>query len=483
MYKLVMIDDEDAVLYNLSNSFEWEKIGFSVAGLFNNVFDFFEYLKCNHVDVVLTDINMPDMDGIELAVKMRDLYPDVLVILISGYKYFEYAQKAISAGVFSYLLKPLNYGKVLDEFARVRNELIRREALVMDKRSETGDEQDLCQNVSDYMHGYTEIHGIGEFIGHPAAVMDITIDEFDKFLHDSWKYGTERLYNAVGRMMKADGIFFVPMDRMFGKMSYIAITKTLNKTEFESKLKCLEKQISTDCLDLLELIAILRTDRIYSTLAHLRENETRISYIKSTICWIFDLAESGNGNDALKILNTVITTLDEELQCDFEEEIKKVIEMRISAENIKNYDIYPTHIIQQDNKKQVGIYLYEMVRNVCRYYSDNSEDDEKGIFKNVIAYIDEHYMEKLSLDEVADSVFMSKYHFCRVFKRIMKINFVDYLNKVRIEKAQKLLAETDMKINEIYSAVGYSGLKYFHKKFKQITGLTPQGYRKLSLKK
>ena len=104
-------------------------------------------------------------------------------------------------------------------------------------------------------------------------------------------------------MMKADGIFFVPMDRMFGKMSYIAITKTLNKTEFESKLKCLEKQISTDCLDLLELIAILRTDRIYSTLAHLRENETRISYIKSTICWIFDLAESGNGNDALKILN------------------------------------------------------------------------------------------------------------------------------------------------------------------------------------
>ena len=77
--------------------------------------------------------------------------------------------------------------------------------------------------------------------------------------------------------------------------------------------------------------------------------------------------------------------------------------MRISAENIKNYDIYPSHVIQQDNKKQVGIYLYEMVKNVCRYYSDNTEDDEKGIFKNVIAYIDEHYMEKLSLDEVADS--------------------------------------------------------------------------------
>ena len=92
MYKLAMIDDEDTVLYNISQSFDWEAMGFSIVGMFNCAADFLEYKNSNPVDVVLTDINMPDMNGLELCQILKKENPNILVLLLSGYKFFEYAQ-------------------------------------------------------------------------------------------------------------------------------------------------------------------------------------------------------------------------------------------------------------------------------------------------------------------------------------------------------------------------------------------------------
>jgi len=106
-----------------------------------------------------------------------------------------------------------------------------------------------------------------------------------------------------------------------------------------------------------------------------------------------------------------------------------------------------------------------------------SNVDDDDIIEKIVSYIDKYYMNKLSLLEVASSVYMSKYHFCRYFKSRIGMNFIDYLNKIRIEQAIRLLHEPNQKINEICSMVGYSNYKYFFKLFKAQTGMTPREYR------
>lgn len=490
MYKLAMIDDEDTVLYNISKSFDWEKMGFSIAGLFNCTADFFEYLKTDTVDVVLTDINMPDTDGIELCEILKREHPNILVMLLSGYKYFEYAQRAISAGVFSYLLKPINHQMVTEEFERVRTELKKRDALGIYSKKDREQNPVLHKKIYDYLTKKQPQIENSEIFENPAAMVYVTIDEFENFLQNSWKYGVERLYDALERMMESDEILFVPMSRIFGKLSYIAVSKNTDAEKFLNDLNLFGRELCANCLDLLELVVVFENDRIYRGLSSLKDDETRLSYLKSNARWVFELAESGNGNDATKIFHVVTATVDEKSLCDFAVELHKLIMLEITAENIKTYEIYPKTFLplcaesaanlSEKAATKLAVLLPETVKKLCRYFAENTVNSENDVLKGAIRYIDEHYMEKISLSEVASSVYLSEYHFCRIFKRTVGTNFVDYLNKIRIEKAQTLLVKSDMKINEIYSAVGYSGLKYFHKKFKEITGMTPQEYRKAS---
>jgi YesN/AraC family two-component response regulator len=128
MYKLAMIDDEDVALLNLSRSFDWEAMGFRLAGLFSSGEEFLEFLRNEPVDIILSDIKMPKMDGIEMVRAAREICPDALVALLSGYRDFEYARRAISSGVFSYILKPVKYSAITEEFAKIRAELDRRRA-------------------------------------------------------------------------------------------------------------------------------------------------------------------------------------------------------------------------------------------------------------------------------------------------------------------------------------------------------------------
>jgi two-component system response regulator YesN len=107
------------------------------------------------------------------------------------------------------------------------------------------------------------------------------------------------------------------------------------------------------------------------------------------------------------------------------------------------------------------------------------EDDYEGNFivNRAMSYINEHYAEKLTLQQLADYLYISTWHLCRVFKKCTNMNFVDILNKIRIEHAKRYLKETNLKIYEISRNVGYSDIAYFSKVFRAMTGMSPKQYR------
>lgn len=123
MYKVILVDDEKASLDMLEQSFKWEEYGFRVIGAFTTVESALKCVKESGADVVFTDIEMPDMNGLELAAEVRRIYPSAKVVIISAYDKFSYAQKAIRIGVCEYILKPITGESAEDLLLKIKTQL------------------------------------------------------------------------------------------------------------------------------------------------------------------------------------------------------------------------------------------------------------------------------------------------------------------------------------------------------------------------
>ena len=112
MYPLIIVDDEEITRIAISGYIQKKHPAFQVAGIFSNGADALRFLQEHPVNVVITDIRMPRMDGLELVAHIHENHPGIFVIIISGYSEFEYARKAIRYGVVNYLLKPLDFAEL-----------------------------------------------------------------------------------------------------------------------------------------------------------------------------------------------------------------------------------------------------------------------------------------------------------------------------------------------------------------------------------
>ncbi|WP_391204386.1 response regulator [Psychrobacillus sp. L4] len=123
MYKLLIADDEYEIRNGLSSYFPWEDIGFKIIGQAANGVEVLEFICDHSVDVILSDIRMPEMSGIDVAKKLFEQNSPIIVVFLSGYKDFNYAQQAINFGVKSYISKPTKYSELSTIFSRIKEEL------------------------------------------------------------------------------------------------------------------------------------------------------------------------------------------------------------------------------------------------------------------------------------------------------------------------------------------------------------------------
>lgn len=123
MYRLILVEDDYQIRMGLTNFFPWNSIGFQLLQSFENGQKAWDYLQIHKVDVVLTDIKMPVMSGLELAGALKEISPDTLVVFLSAYRSFEYAREALDYGVRNYIVKSTRYDDLIEIFTNLREEL------------------------------------------------------------------------------------------------------------------------------------------------------------------------------------------------------------------------------------------------------------------------------------------------------------------------------------------------------------------------
>ncbi len=236
MYNIVVVDDERIVREGMTSYFLDGESGFTVIKSFGDGEEAFEYLKenINEVDVVLTDITMPKMSGLELVKKLYEEKADIQTILLTGYKEFEYAQTAVKYGVYRYLLKPVKFNELDEVFSELREKLDEKTRKIFSNDLQDKKQILINQFLIELYSGYFDDEKImldrikqlridESFLKKPCVIADISRDVEKAFEDDKWKYDEERFDIAIFNAVRCENVEYYTLNSDKNFLKIIAV--------------------------------------------------------------------------------------------------------------------------------------------------------------------------------------------------------------------------------------------------------------------
>lgn len=289
MYNLILIDDEILTLNMLKNYINWSDYDFNLVGCFSSALAALEYVKKNPVHAVITDINIPDMDGLELITKLKESFPNIAVGFISAHRKFDYALTAANMDCCGYILKPIlrkdlcTLCEKLNKYAEESNRISSVSSVQsMNKDNftfESFEMQFKCQQIlSDILYGVLidefEIDKNFQSIGIDircecySCIMEITIPDFNNYATNIWKHSSILLYNAIGNLSSynATGIHTLPIAYYKDKFLIIMIAKNGFNHIFREKSVQITAMIVQNLRNILQLNVDISSSDVFDNL-------------------------------------------------------------------------------------------------------------------------------------------------------------------------------------------------------------------------
>jgi len=479
LYKLIIVDDEKRARDIVAKYIEQHNLGFEVAGCFSNGYEALTFLQSHKVDVVITDIKMPVMSGLELTKNIYKAMPGCNVIIISAYSEFEYAKKAIEYNVLNYIVKPINVKELIKTLEVLKNRLdemhirednyletitILREQFFTDIAMGGMNENDIPKRFEmlEFPFPLEELAGV---------FLSIKIIGLNDYMETRWKYGKERfgtaLLNILKKRYNIQDIYNISQND--NSFVFIIINKD-NLEVSQSISDCIE-----DIKNILKIDIIIEENYSFRNICEISNTAFGLQNEKEKIKLLVSYIKSSDLNSAKTLLTNLVSS-----KLDNKKEIEDfLLKLSIVFQNagIMNRQPRLGNIDYSNHSELVNI-LVDKIMSSLHLDSYNGED---GIIQKAKKYIMENYNRDITRDEVAEYVYLNSAYFSRYFKQQTGENFYDYVVSVRMKNAVKLLLESE-KIGEIVEKVGYRSRKHFLKVFKEYTGYTPMEYRKHVLK-
>ncbi len=527
--KLLIVDDEAEIREGILRSLPWEEHGIIIAGLAANGREGLRMVNETEPDLMLLDIRMPVMNGLEVLKKLKEQGSSLKVIILSGYDDFNYCQQALRYGVSDYLLKPCRPKEILDGLIKLKNQIaieeeqshqwdfllqkfqenlpILRENLLMnlvqDKPTDDGTAEIRWnlyqmevtpQNIGlalvriDQQHKLTSL-SINEFelikhslyrqveaVTKKPPVLKIAINYFQDILLILWNADEEPPELFARRMEQLRQTIATDMP----------ITVTIGLGEPAPGLSQLHTAF-TSAVEALEHGFWEGSNRIINYHDVIDETLTPKPAIEQEENLIVHCIRTNDQEQLESALNSLFTNLSIPGK-NSKDYIHKMVTALICSvyhvcleRGINTDNIFGSNLAILDELPRIET-LQELHERIMLCFKKIIEMHplQKNQWKMVtqaVNYIEEHYAEDLNLESVAKVVFVSPGYLSTSFKQVLQKNFVDYITEVRVGKAKELLRDFHLKIYEIAVQIGYKDEKYFSQIFKKITGMAPNQYR------
>lgn len=222
MYKLIIVDDEKKILDGVAEIFPWNNIGFEVVGKYTRAKEALKYLEHEQVDVVMTDICMPDINGLELAKELKK-YPDTLIVVFSSYSDYQYMREALKLEVTDYLLKPMNYGELSACFEKIKSILDEKYPVVTENKTS------YYEKIIRKVDAYLEEHFQEGSLTSAAELVGISPNYLSKIYKENKGIGFAESLNKV-RMEKAGEMLMDPSYKGYEIAYYVGYDSPKNFT-------------------------------------------------------------------------------------------------------------------------------------------------------------------------------------------------------------------------------------------------------------
>lgn len=520
MINILIVDDEPFIRQGLKILIDWNSYGYSIVGEASNGKEAIKFLENNKVDLIISDIKMPEMDGLALIKSIFEKgIRDIKTIMLSGYYEFEYAKTAIKYGVKDYILKPVEREELISTLISIKKEYMQerenyyiqkvKDKVVYDRYLNRIILKKYNDSDLDYVNGrlkykeyfrYIDIEvNSNELIGENSICIKSAYDTLLEWLGDNY-------YNVILDVIKEDeqnGIGFIYSNILSEELNLcerqylLELQKVLNRSnEYQCNLFIGKK--------------VLRLDEIGESYESTFMTKLLKCNSNAQSIWFYDdiKAEKGVDYNLIKsIADKLVKAIEDEDIYNIENGINSFYGcFNNSTENITIARIYINYFLCSlialikeidSNIGQAEIIEYidsnlfneilkggnaSKLKEFCIRASKYIKILRQNSMNDILAAIDkeicENYMENLTLKYLSEKYYLNAAYLGQLFKKNYNKSFKDYLNEYRIEKAASMLKRNNDKIYKIAEKVGYNNTDYFVSKFVQLKGTTPLQYRR-----
>jgi len=530
MYHLLIVDDETSVVDSLALTIPWEDLGIEEVYRAYSAQEALDIATTKSIDIMITDIRMPEMDGLELIERIRSFAHKVRCIILSGHDEFEYAKKAMAYQALNYLLKPVDIAELMDSvksaiqqiekeweeissFQRIkqtlntnlpllRNQLLND--LLKNKNIRSSVIEERCamlgvpfQTENPYMMMVVRMEE--DFSGydlHSLSLLEFAItniaEEVFQELFDLWHCVTEQGYlvflikNKNQDALKLSDSFAVKLQNHVQKYLKGSLSICLSPIEafpyglpdnYSASINAINRNVGS------HKSFFLTIDQHYE--------HRKVSLVKKLNAppALSTLLEAGNWDEAIAKIDGFLFADDQSDELTQAELYVTLLYLSSSfALGIaSNEVIMDDHISEESDllfrkrghlsRQRLYDWACKMIDNLKAKTSSRMESSHQQIAAKIRNFIDEHLAEGISLQTVADHVGLHPVYLSKLYKTVMNETIGDYIYRIRMERAVQLLRNTNLKVTEISSQLGFLAAPHFIKIFKENFGKTPQGFR------
>lgn len=513
MIQMIIIDDEMIIRESLSRFIDWESIGVTVCDTADNGISAMASIVNHKPEIILTDIRMPGLDGLELIRLLREQNLSSEVIFISAYSHFEYARQAIQLGAFDYIIKPINEEELLNTVNRCKTKILekREKQSIVSAFTENKKERQQ-QLLSGYLSANRPLSAEEwEFMTGSSEALCVSAIAAGLWDESDAPFSAALLSDILSGEVKDRFAVFSPYP------GFCLILFFSDKEEPWSLYHHIQETLSSELFKKENLL-------ITCSLPHPWERNLSVFYTEAGLTYAFYKLKKKSGlysfNDTFskaapgisknEFIKTYFAAFPK--QSDFNQVLNEFLSYYIAdqsiydlgyiklefihlidtwIEHLRSYNLHDylkqevlsaqKTISSQTYIDQLYETVYHLFWNITGFLEEKNMPNYTQMIRNSLAYIHENFDKAITLTDLANELYVSPPYLSKIFSNEVGEPFSKYLLRYRIQKAIEFMKRPEYKLYTIASMCGFSDIAYFSKAFKSVTGMSPHKYRNTNL--